>query len=257
MDCIEPVLQAPPRSRPAKTSRAASIQQVMAGMPALRGIEALTLVLLAGGAEFRSVEQDATVFQRGSTPTGLYFVCAGGVKLLSRGPGNRTRVIELFEPGSMFGDIGVFTGSPYRTWTQVTAPALLIHVSRSSVLAAVHRDNQLATRMLATVAARTQRLIDGITATSPVPFDRSCRRLSDGTRRSTRRGGRTPAPAGVEKHRSLDAQPCARELFARPAPLDGCRDRERDGAFDPHPRPARPARTDQRSRLPRVDLTPR
>lgn len=142
----------------------------MAGMPALRGIEALTLVLLAGGAEFRSVEQDATVFQRGSTPTGLYFVCAGGVKLLSRGPGNRTRVIELFEPGSMFGDIGVFTGSPYRTWTQVTAPALLIHVSRSSVLAAVHRDNQLATRMLATVAARTQRLIDGITATSPVPF---------------------------------------------------------------------------------------
>lgn len=139
----------------------------LAEMPILQDVSAEAMGLLVGGAERLHIERGATVFARDSQPTGLFFVASGSVKLLSLGPNNRPRVVELFEAGNMFGEIGVFTGAAYRTWTQAITPTDLIHISRNRVLAAVAKDHQLSLRMLTAVAARTQRLIDSISCTSP------------------------------------------------------------------------------------------
>jgi CRP-like cAMP-binding protein len=146
---------------------APSLRAHLAGTPALSGIEAETLTLLTQGAETLRLERSAIVFQRGSVPGGLFVVLSGGVKLMSLGPDQRARVVELFQPGSIFGEIGVFTGAAYRTWTEATIPTRLVHLQRTQVLAAVDRDHRFAVRMLTAVSERTQRLIDSFACAAP------------------------------------------------------------------------------------------
>ena len=135
-------------------------------MPILRGCEDAVLELLEEGAHFVRFGSGASVFERGSMPTGLFFVHSGAVRLMSRCPEGRPKVVEIFEPGGMFGEIGVFTGQRYRTWTQAIGAVVLIHVARERMLEAVAVDNALCNRMLGAVCARTQRLVDAISSTA-------------------------------------------------------------------------------------------
>ncbi len=157
----------PPRVHRAAPEVLPDIHRMLAEMPILCDIHFDTIALLASGTERLELRRSESVFDRGSSPTGLYFVVSGGVKLMTLGPDKRTRVVELFQPCGMFGEIGVFTGASYRTWTQTIAPSILLEVGRDCVLTAVDYDHKLAVRMLSAVTARTQRLIDSISCTSP------------------------------------------------------------------------------------------
>ena len=146
--------------------KSASVRAALAGMPILRACEDAVLDLLAKGARFVRFASGESVFERGSMPTGLFFVHGGAVRLMSLCPEGRPKVVEIFEPGGMFGEIGVFTGQCYRTWTQAIGASVLIHVPRERMLEAVAMDNALSNRMLGAVCARTQRLIDSISSTA-------------------------------------------------------------------------------------------
>lgn len=135
-------------------------------MPILRGCEDRVLDVLESCAQFVRFASGASVFERGSMPTGLFFVHSGAVKLMSLCPEGRAKVVEIFEPGGMFGEIGVFTGQRYRTWTQAIGATVLIHVPRARMLEAVAVDNALSNRMLGAVCARIQRLVDVISSTA-------------------------------------------------------------------------------------------
>ena len=146
--------------------KSASIRAALAGMPILRACEAAVLDVLEEGAQFVRFGSGGSGFERGSMPTGLFFVHAGAVRLMSLCPEGRPKVVEIFEPGSMFGEIGVFTGQCYRTWTQAIGASVLIHVPRERMLEAVAMDNALSNRMLTAVCARIQRLVDAISSTA-------------------------------------------------------------------------------------------
>lgn len=146
--------------------KSASIRAALAGMPILRACEDAVLDVLEEGAQFVRFGSGASVFERGSMPTGLFFVHAGAVRLMSLCPEGRPKVVEIFEPGGMFGEIGVFTGHCYRTWTQAIGASVLIHVPRERMLEAVAMDNALSNRMLTAVCARIQRLVDAISSTA-------------------------------------------------------------------------------------------
>ena len=146
--------------------KSASIRAALAGMPILRACEDAVLDVLEEGAQFVRFGSGASVFERGSMPTGLFFVHGGAVRLMSLCPEGRPKVVEIFEPGSMFGEIGVFTGQCYRTWTQAIGASVLIHVPRARMLEAVAMDNALSNRMLTAVCARIQRLVDAISSTA-------------------------------------------------------------------------------------------
>lgn len=146
--------------------KSASIRAALAGMPILRACEDAVLDVLEEGAQFVRFGSGASVFERGSLPTGLFFVHSGAVRLMSLCPEGRPKVVEIFEPGGMFGEIGVFTGQCYRTWTQAIGASVLIHVPRERMLEAVAMDNALSNRMLTAVCARIQRLVDAISSTA-------------------------------------------------------------------------------------------
>lgn len=147
-------------------TKRASVREVLADMPILQGSDPRVLDILASEAAFVRFSPSASIFERGSVPTGIFFVCSGAVRLMSHGPEGRPKVVEIFETGGMFGEIGVFTGHRYRTWTQAVGTALLIHVPRERILEAVALDAALSNRMLEAVCARIQRLIDAISCTA-------------------------------------------------------------------------------------------
>lgn len=146
--------------------RSSSVREALARMPILHGCDDAVLDVLACEAGFVRLGSGASVFERSSLPTGLFFVFSGAVRLMSQCLEGRPKVVEIFEPGRMFGEIGVFTGQRYRTWTQAIGSTVLVHVPRGHVLEAVAMDNALSNRMLGAVCARTQRLIDSISSTA-------------------------------------------------------------------------------------------
>lgn len=162
------------RIRPHLPRAAASddpMLRLLERMPLLEAAARPSLRRLAAATQVREYPPGAAVFARGSEPTGLFFVVEGGVKLVAMGPDRRSRVVELFERGRMFGEIGVFTGQTYRTWTETTATTTLLHVDKAAVLETIARDHDLTRRMLDAVTARTQRLIDAIGVASPNTAD--------------------------------------------------------------------------------------
>lgn len=146
--------------------QSSSVREALARMPILHGCDDAVLDALEHEARFVRFGSGAAVFERGSVPTGLFFVFSGGVRLMSQCPEGRSKVVEIFEPGGMFGEIGVFTGQRYRTWTQAIGSTVLVHVPRACMLEAVAMDNALSNRMLGAVCARIQRLIDSISSTA-------------------------------------------------------------------------------------------
>lgn len=133
---------------------------LLARMPSLAHLPEQSIARLAEGASELAYERGESVFHHGTVPTGLYFVASGSVKLIAQGADGRDKIIDLFGPGHMFGEAGVFMHSTYRTWTQAVVRSSLIHVSREKVLAAVAEDPVLARWMLAEVSARVQKMVD-------------------------------------------------------------------------------------------------
>lgn len=147
---------------------AAPDRRLLAEFPLLAGLGKPTLDILAAEATFESYRRGATIFRRGSTPTGLFLVLEGAVKLVAPAPHGKEKTIELFEPGRMFGEIGVFRLSHYRAWTQAVRTTRLIHIPALRVLEAVRTDHTMALRMLSAVSGRVQDLIESISQTSPL-----------------------------------------------------------------------------------------
>ena len=94
-----------------QTKRRADIIALLKTMPLLEGIQASTLSLLARDAAMLRYKRDETVYQRGSVPTGLFFVLQGGIKLLALEPDGREKVIELFTESASLARL-VFFGFP-------------------------------------------------------------------------------------------------------------------------------------------------
>lgn len=133
---------------------------LLARMPLLAHLPEESVARLAKGATELAFERGDAVFHHGTVPTGLYFVASGSVKLIAQGADGRDKIIDLFGPGHMFGEAGVFMHSTYRAWAQAVVRCSLVHVSREQVLAAVAQDPGLARWMLAEVSARVQKMID-------------------------------------------------------------------------------------------------
>lgn len=147
------------------------MRDLLSGIAVLDEVSGEALESMAAGATVRDCKAGAPVFGRGSQPDGLFFVLQGGVRLMAPVTDGRGRVVELFEPGQMFGEIGVFTGESYRTWTEAVMSSSLVHVSRDAVLVAVAVDHAFCRRLLNGLAMRVQRLIDGIGRASPGAAD--------------------------------------------------------------------------------------
>jgi len=188
-------IQPPPRRRSAPSDPVT----VLSRMPMLAHLPERSIRALGFGATEVAIERGATIFHPGTVPTGVYFVVSGAVKLIAQGVEGRDKIIELFGPGEMFGEVGVFMHSTYRAWAQAVGRCTLIHVDREQVLASVGRDQELSGWMLAEVSTRVQKMINVIcTQSSSLAVGRVAAYLVDLSERAAHRQQiEFPAPKGT------------------------------------------------------------
>lgn len=153
------------------SDQSVDVRSLLQSMPVLNGIGSASMRVIAQAAEVRRYMPRDEVFGLGSTPTGLFFVVAGCVQLMTPSAEGRKRVVELFEPGEMFGEIGVLRQKPFHMCALAADPTMLIHVDRKTVLAVLDYDMVLTRRLLDSMAFRTRRLIDSIGVSAPVSVD--------------------------------------------------------------------------------------
>jgi len=150
---------------------ALQLLQTLESMPVLTGVSAVVLKRFAQASELRRYMRNDEVFGIGSAPTGLFFVVEGCVQLMTPNNDGRKRVVELFETGAMFGEIGVLRQEPFQICAQATDRTVLVHVDIATVRSTLDYDLGLTRRLLNSMADRSMKLIGSIGTAAPLSTD--------------------------------------------------------------------------------------
>lgn len=121
---------------------------------------------IASGTSEMHVQRGETLFQRGDVCTGFHAVIYGQVKLAFTSPQGSEKIVEIIGPGHSFGEALMFMDKPYIVAAQALADTLLLHISKSAVLAELEQDPLFARKMLAGLSRRLHGLICDVEAYS-------------------------------------------------------------------------------------------
>ena len=114
---------------------------------------------IASGTSEMHVQRGETLFQRGDVCTGFHTVIYGQVKLAFTSAQGSEKIVEIIGPGHSFGEAIMFMDKPYIVAAQALTDSLLLHISKSAVLAELERDPQFSRKMLAGLSRRLHGLI--------------------------------------------------------------------------------------------------
>lgn len=119
-------------------------------------LDAASLGRLAAAAERRPLRRGDRVFSRGDTPTGMYVVVYGQVRLLGRGPGGADRLTGVVTDGHSFGEPVMFLERPALVDAEAATDALVLHLPKEAVFAEIERSPHFARRLIAGLSARLE-----------------------------------------------------------------------------------------------------
>ncbi|MGV8893246.1 MAG: Crp/Fnr family transcriptional regulator [Burkholderiaceae bacterium] len=121
---------------------------------------------IASGTSEMHVQRGETLFQRGDICTGFHAVIYGQVKLAFTSSQGSEKIVEIIGPGHSFGEAIMFMDKPYIVAAQALSDTLLLHISKSAVLAELESDPLFARKMLAGLSRRLHGLICDVEAYS-------------------------------------------------------------------------------------------
>jgi CRP/FNR family transcriptional regulator, cyclic AMP receptor protein len=122
--------------------------------PLFKGLPAIILASLAASARLLFAPNDFILFCQGEPADAAYIVRTGMVSLFLSSPDGRELVINEMHPGECFGELALFTDQPRSTGAITSRKSELVLLPRRAFLDAVHREAQLAWRMLQFTAER-------------------------------------------------------------------------------------------------------
>jgi CRP/FNR family transcriptional regulator, nitrogen oxide reductase regulator len=140
-----------------------AMRDVMMRAPALKGASELTLNGLVDVARSRTIERGGYLWHAGDMPESLTIIGAGLVKVVKPGPQGRRTICGLFGAPDTVGDAALLRGIAYPADAIVaTSKANFIEIQRSTVLAAIEREPQLAMSCTQAVQNKLTALLDKI-----------------------------------------------------------------------------------------------
>ncbi len=125
------------------------------------GIQRITL-----GSRLVRMARGETVFHNGDISDGFYIVVHGQIKLAFTSHQGMEKVVQLFEPGSSFGEATMFLEKPYLLSSQALVDSVLLHVGKAAVFNEIERNPEFARRMLAGLSMRLHTLVRDVEAYS-------------------------------------------------------------------------------------------
>ena len=135
------------------------VENFLTRLPLFKGLPGDTIGRLTEGITEIEAPRKTVVARRGDVCDGLHIVLFGQMKLALQTPKGSEKVIRIAGPRDTFGESEMFLNQKYMVSAEALSDAKLLHMSKMSVLQALHGDAEFAQRMLASLSGRLNRLM--------------------------------------------------------------------------------------------------
>lgn len=136
-----------------------TLQQKLASIPFLRGLDDSILATLANTALWRAYPSGAILFLEGEAAAGLYQVQTGWIKVVKMSPEGREQVLRFLGPGEVFNEIGVFGNRPNPATAIALEPAGLWLIERAAIHQVLKTHPAVALQVVERMADRVIELV--------------------------------------------------------------------------------------------------
>lgn len=134
--------------------------EAVSGVPLFDGLDKALVQQLLGDASVSFHERRFVLFDAGTPADFFYIVVEGQVKLSALNPDGRESIVEVFPPGTSFGEAAMLIGSDFPLAAEVIEDATLIRVGRRAFIATL-RANPVAARTMMAALCRWNRKLAG------------------------------------------------------------------------------------------------
>lgn len=138
------------------------IRELLAGFPLFRQLDEQSLTRMASGSRERRLDRNEVLFQKGDPARCLNLVVYGQMKLALPAANGNEKVVELIGPLQSFGEEALLSDSPHPVFAQAVAETLLVQVAKGHIVELIEHGPLFSRCMLATLARRTQNLIQDV-----------------------------------------------------------------------------------------------
>lgn len=148
--------------------------------PLFSGLEPEQLLTLAGLASLRRYDRGEILFQQDTPAQGLHVITRGRVEIYRAGGEGARRLLHLFGPGEVVGEVPVFEGGPFPATAAAAAPvAEALFIPRDQFLKLGRERPEILLQMLATLSVRLRKFVGRIEslASRPAPARLAARLL--------------------------------------------------------------------------------
>jgi CRP/FNR family transcriptional regulator, cyclic AMP receptor protein len=119
-----------------------------------RGLEPTLVRRLVELSITRRLVREQVLFRKGDEGGALYGVLEGAVRIAVVGPSGKKRVLNVMEPGDVFGEIALLDGLPRTAEASAIIPSRLVEIRRRDFLALMEREPKLSTHVLELLCER-------------------------------------------------------------------------------------------------------
>ena len=153
-------------SKASAHSPATRVENLLRNVPLFQGVSKEGLATVTAGSTPIRASAGTRLFRQGDVCHGFYVIVFGRVKLGFVSPDGAEKVMEILLQGQSFGEALMFLDRPWLVNGQTLSDALLLNISKSSVIGELERNPQFARRMLGSLSLRLHGLIGDIEAYS-------------------------------------------------------------------------------------------
>lgn len=138
-------------------ARSVDKRQALAGHFLLRHLREAELTALLARARVERHKTNDVIFRQGTPGHGLIAVLSGHVKITSLSASGKEIVLNIINPGEVFGEIALLDGKPRSADAVAITPCELLIIDRRDFIPFLRTNPDIAIRLLAVLCERLRR----------------------------------------------------------------------------------------------------
>ena len=139
---------------PSESALAARARQALAAVRSFANLPPYVQEAIAGVAVPRHYDAGQVIYLEGEPATAVFILEAGWVKATRMSPEGREQAMLFLKPPDIFGDVAVFTATPYPGTVMALEPADVWAIDKPAILDLIARHNELAVAVIRHLAGR-------------------------------------------------------------------------------------------------------
>lgn len=130
------------------------IKSLLSHVPLFEGMTHAELAHIASGVREIHATRGEILFRKGETCSGLYLVVYGQVKVFFASQQGQEKILEILDPGQIFGAAPLFHEQNYQLYAQTLSDCFLLHIGKPVIIAELEKSPAFARRIINLLAQR-------------------------------------------------------------------------------------------------------